>query len=52
MYQKLTRMLAPRVGLYFAVMLIFCVVTALLAKWEAAAAELAMVVVLHLEFRL
>ena len=46
MYQKLTRMLAPRVGLYFAVMLIFCGVTALLGKWEAAAAELAIVAVL------
>ena len=46
MYRKLTRMLAPRVGLYFAVMLIFCGVTALLGKWEAAAAESAIVVVL------
>ena len=46
MYQKLTRMLAPRVGLYFAVMLVFCGVTALLGKWEAAAAELAMVAAL------
>ena len=46
MYQKLTRMLAPRIGLCFAVMLIFCGVTALLGKWGAAAAELAAVAVL------
>ena len=45
-YQKLMRMLAPRIGLYFAVMLIFCGVTALLGKWEAAAAELVIVAVL------
>ena len=49
-YRKLTRMLAPRVGLYFAVMLIFCGVTALLGKWEAAAAELAIVAVLFTAF--
>ena len=46
MYQKLTRILAPRIGLYFVVMLIFCGVTALLSRWEAAAAELAVVAVL------
>ena len=50
MYRKLTRMLAPRVGLYFGVMLIFCGVTALLNKWEAAAAELAIVAVLFVAF--
>ena len=32
MYHKLTRMLAPRIGLYFAVMLAFCCVTALLGR--------------------
>ncbi len=46
MYQKLTRMLAPRVGLYFAVMLAFCGVTALLGRREAALAELAVVAAL------
>ncbi len=40
MYHKLTRMLAPRIGLYFAVMLAFCCVTALLGRLEAAVAEL------------
>ena len=49
-YRKLTRMLAPRVGLYFGVMLIFCGVTALLSKWEAAAAELAVVAALFAAF--
>ena len=48
MYQKLTRILAPRIGLYFAVMLVFCGVTALLNRWEAAAAELAVVVALFI----
>jgi c-di-AMP phosphodiesterase-like protein len=33
-------MLAPRIGLYFAVMLAFCCVTALLGRLEAAVAEL------------
>ena len=46
MYRKLTRMLAPRVGLYFGIMLVFCGVTALLSQWEAAAAELVVVVAL------
>ena len=40
-YQKLTRMLAPRIGLYFAVLLAFCGVTGLLGRWDAAAVELA-----------
>ena len=39
-YQKLTRMLAPRIGLYFGVMLAFAGVTALLGEREAAVAEL------------
>ena len=46
MYQKLTRMLAPRIGLYFAVMLAFCGVTALAGRQDAAAVELAVVAVL------
>ena len=46
MYQKLTRMLAPRIGLYFAVMLAFCGVTARLGQREAAAVELVVVAVL------
>ena len=50
MYRKLTRMLAPRVGLYFLVMLIFCGVTYLLGRWEAAAAEAAVVVLLFVAF--
>ena len=43
MYQKLTRMLAPRIGLYFVVMLAFCGVTALLGQTQAAVAELIVV---------
>lgn len=43
MYQKLTRMLAPRIGLYFVVMLAFCGVTALLGQTQAAVAELVVV---------
>ena len=50
MYRKLTRMLAPRMGLYFAVMLIFCGVTALLGKWEAAVGEIAIVAALFAAF--
>ena len=46
MYQKLTRMLIPRIGLYFAVMLAFAGITALLGHREAAAAELAAVAAL------
>ena len=46
MYQKLTQTLAPRIGLYFAVMLAFCGVTALLGNREAALAELIVVAVL------
>ena len=46
MYQKLTRMLAPRIGLYFAVMLAFCGVTALAGRQDAAAVELAVVATL------
>ncbi len=42
-YQKLTRMLAPRIGLYFAVMLCFAAATAMLGHQEAAVAELAVV---------
>ena len=49
-YQKLTRMLAPRIGLYFVVMLAFCGVTAMLGKREAAVAELAVVAVLALAY--
>ena len=45
-YQKLARMLAPRIGLYFAVMLAFAGVTALLDHREAAVAELVIVAVL------
>jgi c-di-AMP phosphodiesterase-like protein len=45
-YQKLTRMLAPRIGLYFAVMLAFCGVTALAGRQDAAAVELAVVAAL------
>ena len=44
MYQKLTRLLIPRIGVYFAVMLAFAGATALLGHREAAAAELAAVV--------
>ena len=40
MYQKLTRLLAPRVGLCFAAMLAFAGVTAFLGHREAAAVEL------------
>ena len=43
MYQKLTRMLAPRIGLYFMVMLGFAGVTALLGHRDAAVAELIVV---------
>ncbi len=46
MYQKLTRTLAPRIGLYFAVLLAFTGVTALLGHREAAVAELIAVAVL------
>ena len=45
-YQKLTRMLAPRIGLYFGVMLAFAGVTALLGEREAAVAELTVIVAL------
>ena len=38
-YQKLTRLLAPRIGLYFGVMLAFAGVTALLGETQAAVAE-------------
>ena len=44
------RLLAPRVGLHFAVMLVFCGVTCLLAGWEVAVAELAIVAVLFVAF--
>ena len=37
-YQKLTRLLAPRIGLYFGVMLAFAGVTALLGETPAAVA--------------
>ena len=46
MYHKLTRMLAPRFGLYFAVMLAFAGVTALLGHREAAVAEAVVVAAL------
>ena len=42
-YQKLTRLLAPRIGLYFGVMLAFAGVTALLGETQAAVAELIVV---------
>ena len=45
-YQKLTRLLAPRIGLYFGVMLAFAGVTALLGETQAAVAELIVVGVL------
>ena len=45
-YQKLARMLAPRIGLYFVVMLAFAGVTALLGHREAAIAELVIIGVL------
>ena len=46
MYQKLTRMMAPRSGLYFVVMLAFAGLTALLGQPQAAVAELIIVGVL------
>ena len=46
MYQKLTRVLVPRIGVHFAVMLAFAGVTALLGHREAAAAELVVVAAL------
>ncbi len=52
MYHKLTRMLAPRIGLYFAVMLAFAGVTALLGHREAAVAELVVVAALLVAFGL
>ena len=50
MYRKLTRMMVPRIGLYFVVMLAFSVVTALLGHREAATAELVVTAVLALAF--
>ncbi len=50
MYQKLTRMLAPRIGLYFAVMLAFAGVTALLDHQKAAVAELIVIGVLLIAY--
>ena len=38
MYHKLKRMMAPRIGLYFVVMLVFSIITALLGHREAGAA--------------
>ncbi len=49
-YQKLARMLAPRIGLYFAVMLSFAGVTALLGHRDAAVAELIVVAALLAAF--
>lgn len=46
MYQKLTRVLVPRIGVHFAVMLAFAGITALLGHREAAAAELVVVAAL------
>ena len=46
MYKKLIRMLSPRISLYFVVMLAFAGVTALLSRYEAAVAELVVVVLL------
>ncbi len=45
-YRKLTRLLAPHIGLYFCVMLAFVGVTALLGERQAALAELIVVAVL------
>ncbi|MFG6352404.1 MAG: DHH family phosphoesterase, partial [Oscillospiraceae bacterium] len=50
MYQKLTRMLAPRVGLYFAVLLAFAGATALLGHRQAAVAELTAAAALFLAY--
>ena len=50
LYYKLTRMMAPRIGLYFAVMLAFAGITALLGHQQAAVAELILVGVLALAF--
>ena len=50
MYRKLTRLLAPRVGLYFVVMLAFAGATALLGETQAAAVELIVVAVLLLAY--
>ena len=49
-YQKLTRTLAPRIGFYFAVMLAFAGVTALLGQHQAAVAELVVVAALFLGY--
>ena len=49
-YQKLTRMLAPRVGLYFAVLLAFAGATALLGHRQAAVAELTAAAALFLAY--
>ena len=45
-YRKLTRVLAPHIGVYFCVMLAFAGVTALLGHRQAAVAELIVVAVL------
>ena len=45
-YQRLTRMLAPHIGLYFVVMAAFAGVTALLGETQAAAGELIVVAAL------
>ncbi len=45
-YRKLTRLLAPHIGLYFCVMLAFVGVTALLGERQAALVELIVVAVL------
>ncbi len=50
MYQKLKRAMVPRIGPYFAVMLAFTGVTALLGDVQAAVAELIVVVVLLAAF--
>lgn len=50
MYHKLKRMMAPRIGLYFVVMLVFSIITALLGHREAGAAELVVTAVLALAF--
>ena len=50
MYQKLSRLLAPRIWLYFAAMLSFAGVTALLGHRDAAAAEFVVVAALLAAF--
>ena len=48
MNQTLSRLLAPRFGLYFWVMIIFAAVTALLGETKVALGQAAVVLVLYL----